>query len=1101
MKRLIFHLLILISCSIILSNKAIAQKSKPKIVVTVGHADIVNYIAISPDNKIAASVAVDNSLKLWDIFSGKELRNIEKNKKSLNWLEFTNDGKFLVTSNTEGLIVLWDIKTGESVFEFQASTYAIIGGENIDVKKNKGVYCTGSFGIKTINLETKEEKEIKGYKSMSVCFHPKNDNEILFVTMDNRLIRYDVVTNQVIKEIAGIPPPAPRLRVSNDGRYLLGVSIMSFSLWDLQTGKLIGTINDPDIAYRSTRFHPKTNQIVVGTSKPSPKTSQTGIRIINPKNLRIVKEISEMEIINTMGIMTFSDDGKYLAMAGLNRSIEVFGWDSMKKIKSLVSHATKIESVETSFSYPYILVLGYDLVLRVWNLRKQRTEYVIPFIQKFCISNNGKYFATYGFASTFKGNGITVWDLKKTEKIAEIPLQIGMCTDIEFTSDNLSLMVADINQSVTVWDIASKKNTLTITGLPAGIPSISVSLDNKYVAASSMGQNGIMIYDRTNGNLVKKLSHDYVYTLKFSRNSKYLASSGVQDIKIYDTENWIEIKNWRKHQGIIPSLCFDHKSKVLASCSGSNPYATQYPVKIWDVGSANLICDLIGHTNHVCSASFYRKKGIVVSGSFDAMVKIWDVKKCKELVSLVAIDKEDYIIITSDNYYTGSKGSMNGVGFRYDNRLYPFEQFDLKLNRPDIVAGRIGVADQPLIDAYKKAYKKRLKKMNFSEDMFSDDWHIPEIEIIESNELKYQSHKKSVNLKIMANDNKYLLDRINVWINDIPIYGIAGINLRNENKSEVEKELKLELSNGKNKIQVSALNQKGVESMKKTLFLNYAGKTTKPDLYIVAIGVSEYENSDFNLEYAAKDAEDIVAAFGKMKDRFANIHTIKILNKDATKDNILNCREKLMQSKVDDQVVLFTAGHGLLDHQLDYYFGTTNINFINPSENGLAYNDLEGLIDGIPARKKLVLIDACHSGEVDKDEVKFQTEEVEQIGEVRFRSFKPIIVKKETQLGLKNSYELMKELFADLRRGSGAMVISSAGGGEFAFESKEWNNGVFTYSVLEGFTSQNADINKDGKILVSELREYVANRVSELTNGKQNPTARRENVEFDFRVW
>ena len=99
------------------------------------------------------------------------------------------------------------------------------------------------------------------------------------------------------------------------------------------------------------------------------------------------------------------------------------------------------------------------------------------------------------------------------------------------------------------------------------------------------------------------------------------------------------------------------------------------------------------------------------------------------------------------------------------------------------------------------------------------------------------------------------------------------------------------------------------------------------------------------------------------------------------------------------------------------------------------------------------------------------------------------------------SGELLGQLFADLRRGSGAAVISSASGAEFALESAKWQNGVFTYSVLQGLTSGAADRNKDGTVRVSELRDYVVEEVNRLTRGAQTPTSRRENLEFDFPVF
>lgn len=44
-------------------------------------------------------------------------------------------------------------------------------------------------------------------------------------------------------------------------------------------------------------------------------------------------------------------------------------------------------------------------------------------------------------------------------------------------------------------------------------------------------------------------------------------------------------------------------------------------------------------------------------------------------------------------------------------------------------------------------------------------------------------------------------------------------------------------------------------------------------------------------------------------------------------------------------------------------------------------------------------------------------------------------------------------------------------------------------------------MNKDNSVTISELRDYVVKRVQELTNGKQNPTSRTENLENDFKVW
>ena len=94
----------------------------------------------------------------------------------------------------------------------------------------------------------------------------------------------------------------------------------------------------------------------------------------------------------------------------------------------------------------------------------------------------------------------------------------------------------------------------------------------------------------------------------------------------------------------------------------------------------------------------------------------------------------------------------------------------------------------------------------------------------------------------------------------------------------------------------------------------------------------------------------------------------------------------------------------------------------------------------------------------------------------------------------------MQELFSDFRKGTGATVISSATGTEFAYESAAWNNGVFTFSLINGLKSKTADQNKDNVIRVSELKAYALNNVDKLTQGQQHPTSRIENTHNNFII-
>jgi hypothetical protein len=484
----------------------------------------------------------------------------------------------------------------------------------------------------------------------------------------------------------------------------------------------------------------------------------------------------------------------------------------------------------------------------------------------------------------------------------------------------------------------------------------------------------------------------------------------------------------------------------------------------------------------------------------------------------VALGNEDYVTVTPDQYYRASNHRLKGVAFRVKGQLYPFEQFDLRLNRPDIVLNRLGRASHELVESYRSAYDRRLKKMRLTEAMLGTDFHLPEVELL-TTDVPVSVGVPSLTLRVKATDSKYPLDRLNVFVNDVPIYGTAGLPLPDKQVRTVERDVQIPLVSGRNKIQVSVLNQQGVESLKQTLYTSAPASVAPPDVYVVGIGVSEYQDKTYNLRYAAKDANDLLAAYKAIEKRqgsASKVHVLSLTDEKATKAGIINAKQWLMQSKVNDLVVVFAAGHGMTDEKADYYFGTHDIDPKRPAANGLPYEEFETLLDGIPALQKVLLLDTCFSGEIEKDQpVIVAQAEAGASGAVKMRAFKAArgvsVVVDEPHAAsstgapaprLSNDIlRFQQDWFADLRRGTGAAVISSSSGNEYSLEGEQWKNGVFTYSLLNGLRNHQADANKDHAITVSELQAYVIEQVRTLTQGGQNPTVRRENLESDFIVY
>ena len=466
-------------------------------------------------------------------------------------------------------------------------------------------------------------------------------------------------------------------------------------------------------------------------------------------------------------------------------------------------------------------------------------------------------------------------------------------------------------------------------------------------------------------------------------------------------------------------------------------------------------------------------------------------------VWLVSSPNGTPVFITPDNYFFSTKDVKDFLAFKIGDRRYSFEQFDLKYNRPDIVLERLGYADSTIIKAYHSAYLKRLEKLGYQEEMLDDKFDLPTCHIKNIEDIALLTDQDQIELNIEASSELSALNRLEIWINNVPIYGSKGMAIKNQLKN-YSTTVKVPLKNGINNIKVAVMNDAGAQSIKEELVVRTSAGKTKSDLYIVSLGVSKYEESAYDLTYAAKDAKDIAKLFKSKDSLYGDINTLTLVNEQVRHESLKEITAFLKGSSIDDQVILFVAGHGVLDANYDYYLATHDMNFNNPKENGIKYSELEAVLDGIQPINKLLLLDACHGGEFDKEDIaENSTISATENGDVTFRSVGSAVNKTKST----SAFELSKKLFVDLRKGTGATVISSSGGFEFAIEGADWNNGLFTYCLINGLKDRKADLNGDGQILIDELHSFVSTEVFALSGGMQKPTSRRNNSLSNFQIW
>jgi len=465
-------------------------------------------------------------------------------------------------------------------------------------------------------------------------------------------------------------------------------------------------------------------------------------------------------------------------------------------------------------------------------------------------------------------------------------------------------------------------------------------------------------------------------------------------------------------------------------------------------------------------------------------------KNFKELCSFINLGIDDDITLIEGGYYQSTQSATKMLYYvTKDLKTIGFEQLDVKYNRPDKVLQAIGNTDTALIKSYRKAWEKRIKKLGIDTTAFRDGYSVPEADFANRDTIEYEQKKETLRLHIKGIDSTYKLDRFNVWVNEVPVYGQRGISIRKRQRNDFDTTITIRLSQGENKIETSITNANGTESYRIPLQVKYIPAVMQAvKIHFIGIGIDHFADDKYNLQYSAKDIRDLA---DKLKEKYgANIIIDTLFNQNVTVKNVKALKEKLQKTNENDKVIIAYSGHGMLSKEYDYYLSTYSVNFEKPEQNGLSYDELENLLDSIPARKKLMLIDACHSGEVDKEDLITLNASSDSL----IKGLKPVAYKKDGRLGLKNSFELMQSLFVNVGKSTGATIISAAAGTQFALERNDLKNGVFTYSILEA-------MNKYPTLKISELKTIVGKRVEELTKGLQKPTSRNETSAVDWNVW
>ncbi|WP_242051242.1 WD40 domain-containing protein [Nostoc spongiaeforme] len=600
-----------------------------------GHQDIVSEVAFSHDGKILASASSDNTIKLWNLTTGKKILTLTGHQSGVSSIAFSPDGKTLASGSADRTIKLWNLTTGKKILTLTGHQSWV---NSIAFTQDGKTLASASadYTIRLWNLTTgKQISTMTGHQSRirQIAFSP-DGKTLASASRDYTIRLWDMTTSKQISTLTGHRDEEfNSVAFSPDGKTLASASDYStIRLWDLSTGKE-STLTGHKSGVNSIAFSPD------GKTLASASSDNT----IKLWNLSKGKEISTLTGHQDLVFSTtFSPDGKTLASASSDNTIKLWNLTTGKETSTFNDHQSLPISVAFSPDGKTLASAGaYFDKIKLWNLTTGKETSTLSGhlsgVNSVAFSPDGK---TLAFASdntnfstiTTTINGATIrngtktstiklWNLNTGKEIFTFRGHQSSVNSVAFSPDGKTLASASDDKTIKLWNLTTGKEIFTFRDHQFSVNSVAFSPDGKTLASASDDKT-IKLWNLTTGKEIFTFQEDQskIQSIAFSPNGKILASASLENtIKLWDIATGKENAFLTGHQGSVFNVTFSPDGKTLASASADNT------IKLWNVSTGKEITSLTGHQDNVNSVAFSADGKTLASASSDKTIKLWSL--------------------------------------------------------------------------------------------------------------------------------------------------------------------------------------------------------------------------------------------------------------------------------------------------------------------------------------------------------------------------------------------------------------------------------------------------------------------------------------------